>query len=344
MARVELSRITKNFGSLEVIRGVDLSIASGEFLVLVGPSGCGKSTLLRIVAGLETQTSGHVSIEGNVVNALSPKERGIAMVFQNYALYPLMTVFKNMAFSLKLSGVPKDERERRVLETAKILRIEELLNKKPGQLSGGQKQRVAMGRAMVRKPKVFLFDEPLSNLDAQLRVKMRTEISLLHRTTGATIIYVTHDQVEAMTLADRIAIVNKGKIEQVGEPLEVYRHPQTQFVASFIGTPSMNFLPSSFASQLVLPSGAQTIGFRPEHVCWSESGGRVKVGSGKVHLVEPLGSNAHVHVSLGEHAVVTEQEMSVAPPTDSAVDLWIDPSKLFFFDREGASLSGRANV
>ncbi|NNN05713.1 MAG: ATP-binding cassette domain-containing protein, partial [Elusimicrobia bacterium] len=251
MADVELTRVRKSFGAVTILHELSLTARSGEFLVLVGPSGCGKSTLLRLVAGLETPTAGQVTIGGRRVDGLNPKDRGVAMVFQNYALYPHMTVRENMGFALKLAGVPRAEIAARTDEAARVLSLETQLDKKPGQLSGGQKQRVAMGRAMTRRPQVFLFDEPLSNLDAQLRVQMRAEIARLHRTLKSTVIYVTHDQVEAMTLADRIAVLRGGRVEQIGAPLDVYHDPSTRFVAQFIGTPAMNFLPASAA-----PAGA----------------------------------------------------------------------------------------
>ncbi len=334
MASVDVTGVSKSFGTTKVIQRLDLSIRSGEFMVLVGPSGCGKSTLLRMVAGLEEVTDGTISIDGKVVNDLSPKERGISMVFQNYALYPHMTVRDNMSFGLKLAKVPKEEIDRRVTEAAQILAIVEQLAKKPGQLSGGQKQRVAMGRAMVRQPAVFLFDEPLSNLDAQLRVKMRSEISLLHRRLKATSIYVTHDQVEAMTLADRIAVMYRGKLEQVGTPLEVYHQPKTKFVASFIGTPSMNFLPASFFP--ATPAGTATVGFRPET---TELGGEgILVGNGKVLLAELLGTMAHVHVEVSGQTVVAEMRADHAPARESEAAVRVDPKSLFFFDAEGSRL------
>ena len=321
MADVALRKVRKSFGTHNVIPALDLEIRSGEFMVLVGPSGCGKSTLLRMVAGLEETTAGEIAFAGEPVNHLPPKARGVAMVFQNYALYPHMTVRENMAFALKLSKLPKTEIDSRVNEAARILAIEEHLHKKPGQLSGGQKQRVAMGRAMVRQPKVFLFDEPLSNLDAQLRVRMRTEIAQLHRRLGCTVIYVTHDQVEAMTLATRIAVMNKGVIEQVGAPLDVYHDPHTRFVASFIGTPQMNFLEDG------------GVGFRPEAL--KLSGGDKKLGRAKVVLVEPLGVTAHVHYALGDTMLVSEMPLAQAPKVDSEAELSVNASDLLRFDNAG---------
>ena len=247
MAGVSLRKIVKRFGDNEVVHGIDLEIEHNEFIVLVGPSGCGKSTILRMIAGLEDITAGEIAIDGRVINELAPKDRDIAMVFQDYALYPHLNVFRNMSFGLEVKKMPGAEIKKRVLAAAKILNITELLDRKPKQLSGGQRQRVAMGRTIVRDPNVFLFDEPLSNLDAKLRTQMRTEIKKLHRTVATTIIYVTHDQVEAMTLADRIVVLKDGAIEQVGNPEEVYNQPRTIFVASFIGAPTMNFIPARLA-------------------------------------------------------------------------------------------------
>ena len=242
MADVSVRDAYKSYGKIEVLHGLNFDIADGEFVVIVGPSGCGKSTLLRMVAGLEVITSGSIAIGGEVVDDLEPKDRNIAMVFQNYALYPHMSVYRNMSYALRISRTPKEEIDRRVQEAARILQLEDLLDRRPGQLSGGQRQRVAMGRAIVREPAVFLFDEPLSNLDAKLRVQMRIEIRRLHDNLGATSIYVTHDQIEAMTLADRLIVMNSGNAEQIGAPLEVYESPATAFVAGFIGSPPMNFL------------------------------------------------------------------------------------------------------
>lgn len=337
-----MSQVKKSYGNQAVIHGLDLKIRSGEFMVLVGPSGCGKSTLLRMVAGLEDITEGQLLIDGQLVNHLSPKERGVAMVFQNYALYPHMTVWDNMAFSLKLSKLPNEEIERRVTEAAKILAIDNHLKKKPNQLSGGQKQRVAMGRAMVRHPKVFLFDEPLSNLDAQLRVKMRSEISMLHRRLKSTIIYVTHDQVEAMTLADRVAILYQGKLEQVGAPLEVYHNPRTKFVASFIGTPSMNFVKKEGFVRST-PVGTYEIGFRPETTAiGSPTPGRFSLGKGKVTLVEPLGLTALVHLAWRQETIVVELKTGPFPEIDSECEITLSEKDLFFFDQEGRRVEGVA--
>jgi sn-glycerol 3-phosphate transport system ATP-binding protein len=270
MASVTLRNISKTYsGGIEAIKGVDIDVADGQFCVLVGPSGCGKSTLLRMVAGLETVTSGEIDIGGRIVNRIEPAERDIAMVFQNYALYPHMSVYNNMAYGLRNRGMPKPEIDMRVREAARILELTALLERKPGQLSGGQRQRVAMGRAIVRQPKVFLFDEPLSNLDAKLRIAMRVEIRKLQRRLNTTSIYVTHDQLEAMTLADMLVVMNGGRVEQIGNPLEIYQRPATTFVASFIGAPPMNLLsmqPDEFEARLgrAAPGEAAILGIRPE--------------------------------------------------------------------------------
>ncbi|MDI7862641.1 sn-glycerol-3-phosphate ABC transporter ATP-binding protein UgpC [Rhizobiaceae bacterium n13] len=321
MASVELNEIRKAYGALEVIHGVSLSVEDGEFIALVGPSGCGKSTLLRMIAGLEEISDGEVLIGGTVVNALTPRERNIAMVFQSYALYPHMTVAQNMGFNLMLSGVAKPEIERRVNEAARMLALGDLLDRKPSQLSGGQRQRVAMGRAIVRDPAVFLFDEPLSNLDAKLRVQMRTEIKTLHQKVGTTSVYVTHDQIEAMTLADRIVVLNGGRIEQVGTPLELYRAPANLFVAGFIGSPAMNFLDAAVdgdedqpAARLVdgttirlgparkVKRGQEVkLGIRPEHLLAGAPGDTVV--NGQTLVVEPTGAQTHVVFSLAGEQV-----------------------------------------
>jgi ABC-type sugar transport system ATPase subunit len=336
MADVELTQVRKSFGAATILHELSLTVRSGEFMVLVGPSGCGKSTLLRLVAGLEEASAGHVSIGGRRVDDVSPKDRGVAMVFQSYALYPHMTVRENMGFALKLAGLSAAEIEARTNEASRALSLETQLDKKPSQLSGGQKQRVAMGRAMMRRPQVFLFDEPLSNLDAQLRVQMRAEIARLHRRLKSTVLYVTHDQVEAMTLADRIAVLRGGRIEQVGAPLEVYHDPKTRFVASFIGTPAMNFLPASLAPRDAAPAGAAELGLRPENARLSASPGSVRLGAGEVSLVEPLGASALVHVRLGEREVVVETRADDAPAADSPAEVWADPAALLYFDAEGA--------
>lgn len=342
MTSLALKNIGKKYGNLTVIQDMHLEINSGEFMVLVGPSGCGKSTLLRMIAGLESVTAGSLMIDGKDVKQLSPKDRGIAMVFQSYALYPHMTVAQNIGFALKLAGMPVGEVKTKTNEVADILRISDLLTKKPGQLSGGQKQRVAMGRAMVRSPKVFLFDEPLSNLDAQLRVTMRAEIAELHKRLGVTMIYVTHDQVEAMTLADRIAVFNKGKIEQIGAPLDVYNDPHTIFVARFIGTPPMNVVE---AALLNLPGdfikGAH-LGIRPEHVSTERRNRDVSLGMGKLRLIEPLGSVVlqHFRLGSGSHSFVVETRSNKSGLGENA-ELFAQAEHLYWFDAQGQRIKGK---
>jgi sn-glycerol 3-phosphate transport system ATP-binding protein len=315
MADIAIKNVTKSYGSTKVIHGVSIDIRDGELIVIVGPSGCGKSTLLRMVAGLEEITGGEVSIGGRVVNRLEPKDRDIAMVFQNYALYPHMSVYDNMAYGLKISGMPKADIETRVAKAAKMLELSELLQRKPRQLSGGQRQRVAMGRAIVRDPAAFLFDEPLSNLDAKLRVQMRLEIRQLQRELGTTSLYVTHDQVEAMTLADRLVVMNAGVAEQIATPLEVYHHPASIFVASFIGSPAMNFLRGKVADDgesIALSQGSPlrsegvhlsthagrevTIGMRPEHLAIvPDTQADLRL---VVRIVETLGADTLAHGHL----------------------------------------------
>jgi multiple sugar transport system ATP-binding protein len=318
MASVQIRDVRKSFGDVEVLHGVSVPIEDGQFVVLVGPSGCGKSTLLRMLAGLENITSGTISIGGRVVNQVHPKERDIAMVFQNYALYPHMTVAKNMGFSLMLRGAPKSEIDTRVQKAASILGLMPLLERFPRQLSGGQRQRVAMGRAIVRDPQVFLFDEPLSNLDAKLRVAMRTEIKELHQRLKTTTVYVTHDQIEAMTMADKIVVMHDGVVEQMGAPLDLYDRPANQFVAGFIGSPAMNFLDGKLAvngSAFVqtaqgnklplksMPAGDSgrdvVYGIRPEHFEISEGG-----LDAEVVVVEPTGSETQVVARIGGHEVI----------------------------------------
>lgn len=291
MATVRLEKITKKYGALQVIHGVTIDIPDGQFVVLVGPSGCGKSTMLRMVAGLETISGGAIRIDGREVTDLLPKERDIAMVFQNYALYPHMSVAENMGFALKLAGTATAEINERVSRAAAILNLTSYLERKPAALSGGQRQRVAMGRAIVRAPKVFLFDEPLSNLDAQLRVQMRSEIRELHDRLGTTTIYVTHDQTEAMTMADQIVVLNAGRVEQVGTPREIYQKPANLFVASFIGSPQMNFISGRIAQE----QGAATIGVRPEHLIINQGD---EGWPAKITAVEYLGSDLFLHAEL----------------------------------------------
>ncbi len=291
MGHIKLKQVKKNFDTVEVIKPLDLEIQNGEFVVFVGPSGCGKSTLLRLIAGLEDTTAGTIEIDGADATGIPPAKRGLSMVFQSYALYPHMTVRKNIAFPLKMAGVTKEEQEKRVLAAAEVLNLTEYLDRKPSQLSGGQRQRVAIGRAIVREPSAFLFDEPLSNLDAALRVEMRLEISELHKRLNTTMVYVTHDQVEAMTMADKIVVLQAGVIEQVGTPLELYRKPCNRFVAGFIGSPKMNFIQGSEASKY----NAHTIGVRPEHLSISAEKGDWK---GVVGVSEHLGSDTFFHVTV----------------------------------------------
>jgi len=346
MANVSFSNVRKSYGATEVIFGISMDVEDGEFIVIVGPSGCGKSTLLRMVAGLETITSGEIRIGERVVNRLEPKDRDIAMVFQNYALYPHMSVFDNMAYGLRIRGLPKAGIAERVRRAAGILELEPLLERKPRQLSGGQRQRVAMGRAIVREPAVFLFDEPLSNLDAKLRVQMRLEIQQLHRRLGTTSLYVTHDQVEAMTLAHRMIVMNAGRAEQIGTPMEVYDNPQTQFVAGFIGSPSMNFLPGRVedGARVALDGGgvagvraqsaqagrAVVVGLRPEHLhpCAPDE---AAVG-GPVEMVEQLGADMLIHVRHGRTAVVARMPHGPRPEVGRPMHFAADPARVFLFD------------
>jgi len=352
MASVELRDIRKAYGAVEVIHGVSLSIEDGEFIALVGPSGCGKSTLLRMIAGLEEITDGEVHIGGKVVNSLTPRERNIAMVFQSYALYPHMTVAENMGFNLKLSGVAKPEIERRVGEAARMLALDELLDRKPSQLSGGQRQRVAMGRAVVRDPAVFLFDEPLSNLDAKLRVQMRTEIKTLHHKVGTTSVYVTHDQIEAMTLADRIIVLNGGRIEQMGTPLDLYREPANIFVAGFIGSPAMNFLNASVDGDAGGPAARLSdgtvirlapssnvkrgqevrLGLRPEHIVAGGTEGDSIVG-GQTLVVEPTGAQTHVVFMLAGEAVTAVVDGAFPARHGAPFEAGIPAERVHIFDR-----------
>ncbi|WP_026432817.1 ABC transporter ATP-binding protein [Paracidovorax oryzae] len=345
MAALTLHQITKHYGDTPVIHGVDIGIRDGEFVALVGPSGCGKSTLLRMIAGLESVTGGEIRLGGRLVNDTPPRDRNIAMVFQNYALYPHMTVAENLGFALKLQGQPRDAIQRRVGEVAAILGLEALLGRTPRQLSGGQRQRVAMGRAIVRQPDAFLFDEPLSNLDAQLRVQMRTEIKALHQRLGTTTVYVTHDQVEAMTLADRIVVLKDGRVEQAGAPLELYDRPANAFVARFIGSPSMNFIPGRLeldgsprvvtddGLQLPLPRAPRArqgdrvlYGARPEHFALA-SGEEGEDGAlpARVVVVEPTGAETQVALSVGHggHDVLAafRDRITVRP----GEPLWLRP-------------------
>jgi sn-glycerol 3-phosphate transport system ATP-binding protein len=329
-----------------VVHRIDLNVADGEFIVIVGPSGCGKSTLLRMVAGLEAVTDGEIVIGDRVVNHLEPKDRDIAMVFQNYALYPHMSVFDNMAYGLRIRGMAKMEIAERVRRAADILELEALLARRPRQLSGGQRQRVAMGRAIVREPAVFLFDEPLSNLDAKLRVQMRFEIQTLHRRLRTTSLYVTHDQVEAMTLAQRMVVINAGRAEQIGTPMEVYANPATQFVAGFIGSPSMNFLAgrSEGGGRIALEHGgavrhasgtaeagrAVTVGLRPEHL--APRGEADALFSAKVEMIEQLGADTLVHLSRGRDLVTARLPHGSAPAIGSTLHLTADAAHVYLFD------------
>ena len=329
MAEISLRGVRKSYGPTEVIHGVDCEVADGELIVIVGPSGCGKSTLLRIVAGLETISGGEVWIKGRRVNDLEPRERDIAMVFQNYALYPHMSVFDNMAYGLKIARVAREEIRARVEKAAAMLELTPYLGRKPRELSGGQRQRVAMGRAIVRNPAAFLFDEPLSNLDAKLRVQMRMEIKALQRELGVTALYVTHDQVEAMTLADRMIVMNDGRAEQIGRPLEIYDDPATTFVAGFIGSPPMNFLPD--------PEGGGVTGVRPEHLrlCTPLEG----LAAGRIRFTEALGAETLAHVALDGGGLATIRlDARAAPREGEAVGLAADPARLYRFDAAGARL------
>jgi sn-glycerol 3-phosphate transport system ATP-binding protein len=332
MASVTLENVKKVYaGGVEAVKGVSLVMPDGSFTVLLGPSGCGKSTLLRMIAGLETVTHGTVSIAGKVVNEVEPADRDIAMVFQNYALYPHMSVYDNMAYGLRNRGVPRDQIEVRVAQAAKLLGIDGFLKRKPRELSGGQRQRVAMGRAIVREPQAFLFDEPLSNLDAKLRVQMRTEIKRLRERVATTTIYVTHDQVEAMTLADRIVILNHGRIEQIGTPEDVYDRPASTFVAGFIGAPPMNLLPAAALPAAGRPSEELLLGVRPEHLVWHDGGAPLLEGTASV--VEPLGSDTLVSLDVGGTAVIARLPPRVVRRKGEAVRLAADPANLHFFDK-----------
>ena len=364
MTTIQLRDLRKSFGAFDVIKGIDMDIRSGEFMVFVGPSGCGKSTLLRLICGLEEITGGTLSFDGETVNRLPPAKRGVAMVFQSYALYPHMTVFENMAFGMKLSGADKEQRKKRVEAAAEMLQLTPYLERLPKQLSGGQRQRVAIGRAIVRKPAIFLFDEPLSNLDAALRADMRIELTRLHKQLGATMIYVTHDQIEAMTMADRIVVLNAGYIAQVGAPLELYHKPQNQFVAGFIGNPRMNFLPVrctgtsatgvtvTFDGQsLTLPvtarpglEGAElTLGIRPEHIRLGKGDATISITP---TVVERLGQNT---IGYAKIAGVEENFCVMLPGTqivedDKALDVGFAAADCHLFDADGEALERRIDL
>ena len=332
MGNITLKNVSKSFGSTTIIPGIDLVIEDGEFVVFVGPSGCGKSTLLRLIAGLEDTSGGAIEIDGRDVTDESPARRKLAMVFQSYALYPHMTVAKNIAFPLKMAGEDKATIDRKVKAAAATLNLTAYLDRRPGQLSGGQRQRVAIGRAIVRQPSAFLFDEPLSNLDAALRGTMRLEISELHQQLKTTMVYVTHDQIEAMTMADKIVVLNAGNIEQVGSPMELYRSPRNLFVAGFIGSPKMNFVTGAAAAKY----DATTVGVRPEHVRVSTAAGEWK---GAVGVAEHLGSDTflHIHSEVGTMTVRAEGDIQV----DHGDQVWLTPdaTKLHRFDQDGKAMN-----
>jgi multiple sugar transport system ATP-binding protein len=332
MGNISLKQVRKVFGDTIVIPGADLDIQDGEFIVFVGPSGCGKSTLLRMIAGLEDTTSGSILIDGVDMSEAAPSDRGLAMVFQSYALYPHMSVRNNIAFPLKMAKMPQSEIDAKVNAAAAKLNLTEYLDRKPRQLSGGQRQRVAIGRAIVREPKAFLFDEPLSNLDAALRVNMRVEIMQMHQTMETTMIYVTHDQVEAMTMADRIVVLNKGVIEQVGSPLELYNKPDSLFVAGFIGSPKMNFIKGDLATR----QNAHTVGIRPEHISISPASGSI---FGNILLAENLGADAFLHVDAGDAGrLIVRAPGSFAGKPGDKVGLTFDTAKLHKFDVDGKAI------
>ena len=354
MASLTLTEVTKSFGSVEVLHALSLEVPHGEFLVLVGPSGCGKTTLLRMIAGLEDVTSGTIAIDGRVVNELQPKDRDIAMVFQDYALYPHLTVYENMAFGLLYRDHRKDEIRRRVEAAARILDIEGYLARRPRQLSGGQRQRVAMGRAIVRDPKVFLFDEPLSNLDAKLRVQMRTEMKKLHKRVATTMVYVTHDQVEAMTLADRVVVMRDGRVEQIGAPEAIYNRPASTFVAGFIGAPTMNLLPARIderGGELVVSLGETAFavpaeqaaacrtwmgrevifGLRPEHLVWSEHADPTTIEV-TASLIEPLGTDTLAFFEVAGHEVVARLPPEAVRHPGERVRIRPDLRRMHLFD------------
>jgi multiple sugar transport system ATP-binding protein len=360
MAEIRLDHVTKRFGHVVAVNRIDLKAQDREFVALVGPSGCGKTTTLRMIAGLEALTAGEIYIGERNVSNVSPKDRDIAMVFQNYALYPHMNVYKNMSFGLSLRKFPRRDIKARIAEAAAILEIEELLDRKPKELSGGQRQRVAIGRAIVRKPKAFLFDEPLSNLDAKLRVQMRGELAKLHERLQTTIVYVTHDQVEAMTLADRIVIMDKGNIMQEGAPLDVYNHPQNLFVAGFIGSPAMNFMSACVVEQdgklIVRGEGfvfsvpeekrecyqralgrEVVLGIRPEHIFDKKLKGAFPGGEplrGTIEVYEPMGSQVILRAMCGPHQVVAAVDSKTAVRTHDAVEFLVDTHNLHLFDKK----------
>ena len=343
MADILVTNLNKSYGHNLVVNDLNCAIKSQEFVVILGPSGCGKSTFLRMIAGLETITSGEIKIDNIIVNDLEPRDRGCAMVFQNYALYPHMTVAENIGYALKVAGVKRDERLLRIINVAKIIGLEDFLDRKPGQLSGGQRQRVAMGRAIIREPKLFLFDEPLSNLDAKLRVQMRIEIRKLHNRLKATSIFVTHDQIEAMTLADRLIVMNNGRIEQIGSPESIYREPASQFVAGFVGSPPMNLLNAVIIDQKSVSVGEQNVtithhnmeigshiilGIRPEHIVMADNSNNSIF---MIDFIEEMGSLRLLHGKFGEQDFVV-QSLSAAPPKIGPCYLTIAPDKIHLFD------------
>ncbi len=363
MGFLDISHVTKSYGSVQVLHEVDISVQEGEFLVLVGPSGCGKSTLLNMIAGLEAISSGDISIKGRVINGVHPSKRNIAMVFQSYALYPNMTVGQNMTFGLEMHGVPKPERDKALAEVGKLLQIDHLLDRKPGQLSGGQRQRVAMGRALVRNPDVFLFDEPLSNLDAKLRVDMRTEIKKLHQKLRTTIVYVTHDQIEALTLSTRIAVMNKGYVQQLGTPKDIYDTPANLFVATFMGSPAMNLIPALVVLQNGRPTAEITdamgavrhlalsqdnlagrqgrrilLGIRPEAITDPEGADRKSVNiqplTNLVTVTEPAGSDTFVTMTLAGRDVIARMRADADVRPGESFDFAVNMEKAVAFDPE----------
>lgn len=340
MATLILSDICKSFqAGSRAVDSVSIEVGDGEFLALLGPSGCGKSTLLRMIAGLEVQDSGSIALDQDVLDGVPPAKRDVAMVFQNYALYPHMTVFGNMAYALKNRKVPKDSIRQRVLEAAELLRLTDYLDRKPMQLSGGQRQRVAMGRALVREPRIFLFDEPLSNLDASLRATMRLEIRQLQRRLGITSVFVTHDQIEAMTMADRLVVMNQGRVEQIGTPLDVYRNPQTSFVAGFIGSPAINRLDPALIPGL--PSECVEVCIRPEHL---RETGEVDLGLFTIDLIEELGSETIVYGALfGGHALTIRIEGVHTKSIGDTFNVYCEAKDLLLFDHSGARLANTAS-
>jgi sn-glycerol 3-phosphate transport system ATP-binding protein len=362
MSSIAIKGVKKNYSKTSVVHGVDLEIATGEFIVILGPSGCGKSTLLRMIAGLEEISSGEIWIDGKLVNRMEPRERGCAMVFQNYALYPHMTVAENIGYALKVAGVPKAERMKRVAATAKVVGLEAFLDRRPAALSGGQRQRVAMGRAIVREPKVFLFDEPLSNLDAKLRVAMRAEIRRLHRRLGATSVFVTHDQTEAMTLGDRLVVMNGGRIEQVGTPAEVYNRPATRFVANFVGSPSMNLMEGAIdrhgvfvydeKRRIPLPGAieARLVGHKVTLGVRAEAAKLVAAGTpgslpATVDFIEELGAGRVVHTDFDGLSFAVALSGPASYETGDAVGVLIDPTDVHLFSVEnGARINALASL